>query len=108
MGAAYWLLQQTIGETLKEAWLESDSHAELKAWFALRRGKRIKTFIRRLKSKLKRTGVPCTLTLEQNGEDEVAPTVILNINVLENRGRILDRDIGRAEPRHHDSGGDVS
>lgn len=31
-GLSYWILKQTLGETVKEAWLESDSHKKLKKY----------------------------------------------------------------------------
>lgn len=40
MGAAvaYWLLDKTLGETIKESWEESDLHRRLKAFLIKRRG----------------------------------------------------------------------
>ena len=35
---SYYVLQQTLGETLKEAWLESESHQRIKSFLLKRRG----------------------------------------------------------------------
>ena len=35
-GLAYWVADKTLGETVKEAWVESDSHAKLKSFLKAR------------------------------------------------------------------------
>jgi len=37
-GLSIWVLQQTLGETLKEAWLESQGHEKLKKFLLKRMG----------------------------------------------------------------------
>jgi hypothetical protein len=33
LSAAYWLLQQTVSESVKQGWKDSDAHSHLSAWF---------------------------------------------------------------------------
>ncbi|MBF0258581.1 MAG: hypothetical protein HQK62_07050, partial [Desulfamplus sp.] len=40
-GVSIWVLQQTLGETLKEAWLESQDHKRLKEFLLKRMGSKI-------------------------------------------------------------------
>lgn len=43
-GLAMWILEKTLGETMKEAWLESDSNKKLKKFLLKGRHKKVKHF----------------------------------------------------------------
>lgn len=66
-GISVWVLQQTLGETLKEAWLESESHERLK-----------RLLLRRVWSKA--TTVADVLSV---GPEEVGADVELQASVVE-------------------------
>lgn len=57
VGLSIWLLNQTIGETIKEAWVESESHARLKEFLLAKRGNKKKAIRESVRSKLRENGI---------------------------------------------------
>lgn len=57
-GLSIWILQQTLGETLKEAWLESDTHKKLKSFLLKGRFKKVDRIREDSKKRLERK-IPC-------------------------------------------------
>lgn len=56
-GLAIWLLNQTIGETIKEAWVESESHARLKEFLLTRFSNKKKALGESIGKKLNENGI---------------------------------------------------
>ena len=57
VGLAIWLLNQTIGETVKEAWLESESHTRMKDILLARFGGKKQALGEQIEKKLNENGV---------------------------------------------------
>ncbi|MCU1002771.1 hypothetical protein JAK44_17660 [Stenotrophomonas maltophilia] len=56
-GLSYYILDKTLGQTISEAWSESESHERLKAFLKKRRFIRSREVERRIKSPLERRGI---------------------------------------------------
>lgn len=66
-GLAIWLLNQTIGETVKEAWLESESHTRLKNLLLKRFGGKKKALGEQVEKKLNENGVQTGVEVTEEG-----------------------------------------
>lgn len=66
-GLAIWLLNQTIGETVKEAWLESESHTRLKEILLTRFGGKKQALGKQIDKKLNENGVQTGVEVTEEG-----------------------------------------
>jgi hypothetical protein len=57
VGLAIWLLEKTLGETLKEAWVESDTHSRLKQFLLTRLDGKRSGLGKAVHGKLERNGI---------------------------------------------------
>lgn len=65
-GLSIWVLQQTLGETLKEAWLESKGHENLKKFLLKRMGNKRHELATKTAKRIERA-VPSETSIGHNG-----------------------------------------
>ena len=83
-GLAIWILQQTLGETLKEAWKESSWHKKIKR-FLLQNIESKKLFLSHDITKRIRQAVPSEVYIEDiYYESKEANKIIINVVILIN------------------------
>ena len=66
---AYWVLENTVGETFKEAWTKTESHSRLKEFFLWRKKDKAMEIKREVDSKLR------YLKYEKNQEVEIFTSI---------------------------------
>ncbi len=71
-GLCIWVLQQTLGETLKMAWLESQGHEELKEFLLKRMSSKRHELATKTAKRIARV-VPSEISVEHNGFDDANP-----------------------------------
>lgn len=90
-GLAVWFLNQTLGESVKEAWLESESHEKVKEFLLQRFGGKRKATAQLLSEKFEQAGYESTfeeldnkvvvrLKIESSKAHETIPSVSTKAN----------------------------
>lgn len=84
-GLTLWIIQQTLGETLKEAWLEGDAHKNLKTFLTKHRLSKVERLANDMRKRLEKS-LPCEVSVRHGlgnpGEADVPATIGIHVQVL--------------------------
>jgi len=98
-GLAYWILDKTLGETFKEAWVETPLHRKLKDFFLSRRKVKLEHIQRELRPEIRRYRYDRRRSMEVHTELRSVIEVERETLTVE----VLDHDILPAPPTYDDA-----
>jgi hypothetical protein len=96
-GLAYWILDKTLGETFKEAWVETPLHKKLKEFFISRRKSKLEEVQERLRPEFRRYRFDRTRRMEVH--TEISSSIQEETLTIE----VIDHDILPMPPAYDDA-----
>ena len=81
IGLSYWLLNQTLGETVKEAWVESENHEKLKKYLKTNLFSKSKNIEKDIKSELNKKGINSEIETIENNKDKENKSADVDLDV---------------------------
>jgi len=81
IGLSYWLLNQTLGETIKEAWIESESHEKLKEYLKSNIFSKSKAIEKDIKKELNKKGLSSETQTIEHKKDKDGNDIDVKLNI---------------------------
>ncbi len=81
LASAWWLLNQTLGETVSEAWTETDSHKKLKQWLLRDLDQDAKAFMLQISKGTRRLAGRAVITTHLHISDG---RLVVDVQVVDN------------------------